>query len=134
MKALFLAIATSVFLFALWSSNASAQGGYQAGGIVRVYGGQQLGSRIVFRIDSTFGGVARGNIPSCSIYNDEWALDLTTDSGRLAYGVIQDALHQRAYLQVYGTGTCEIMGDREDVRFLYACYLGSPYGTNLCSP
>jgi hypothetical protein len=100
MKALFLVITSSVFLSALWSSNASAQGGYQMGIIARVYGGPQLGTRIVFRINSS-GGVARGNIPGCSIYNDEWALDLATESGRLAYGIIQDALHERVNLQVY---------------------------------
>lgn len=128
MKRNLLASAAAAICFALWATNTSAQTGYQNGAILRVYGGQQLGSKIVFRLDSGYQGVARGNIPACSVYSDEWALDLTTDSGRIAYGVVQDAQRNKIYLQVYGTGTCRIMGDREDVLFLYSCYPG------FCSP
>jgi hypothetical protein len=104
--------------FSSWASSALAQGGWQQGSVHRIYAGPQIGSTIIFRIGSSLN---RGNIPACSVYNDEWALDLTTDAGRLTYSVVQDAMHKNRYLQVYGTGTCNITGDREDVRFLYSC-------------
>jgi hypothetical protein len=128
----FFATAGAVLYCALWSTSIFA-GGYQNGYITRVYAGHELGASIVFRVDSS-GGVQRGNIPACSIYNDEWALDLTTDAGRLAYSVVQSAVQSQdtgrsyRYVQVYGRGTCDVTGDREDVRFLYSCY------PPLCAP
>jgi hypothetical protein len=112
-------VACVACFLAFMSSSVFAQVGYENGTVTRVYAGPQLGSRIVFRL---YPVIPRGNAPVCSVYNDEWALDLTTDSGRLAYSVVQDAFNRGTYLQVYGTGTCDIMGDREDVRFLYSCF------------
>ena len=124
MKKLFATAGTALH-FALWSADVFAQGGYQNGAVTRVYAGHALGASIVFRMESGYYGIQRGNIPACSVYNDEWALDLTTEAGRLAYSVVQDASRAHLYLQVYGTGTCDVMGDREDVRFLYSCSPGS---------
>ena len=120
-RALFVAL-----FLAVLSSSAFAQGGYEQGAVLRVYAGPQVGSRIIFRVSPD---LPHGNAPACSVYNDEWALDLTTDSGRLAYSVVQDAFTKGFLLQVYGTGTCDITGDREDVRFLYSCF-----NPGLCLP
>jgi hypothetical protein len=124
-KSLFATVA-AVSCFALWSSSAFPQGGWQQGSVARVYAGPQVGSTIIFRLG--FLDLARGNIPACSVYHDEWALDLATDSGRLAYSVVQDAVRTGRNLQVYGTGTCDITGDREDVRLLYSCF------SHICLP
>jgi hypothetical protein len=61
----------------------------------------------------------KSNSPSCG-NNNQWALNLSTPTGRSIYALILSAQAQGKVLYIVGNGTCNGWGDREDVLFAYS--------------
>ena len=54
------------------------------------------------------------NKPLCSSQGDEWALSLA-NGGKAIYAMLLSAQAQGLKIQVYGTGNCNVWGDRESI-------------------
>ena len=61
----------------------------------------------------------KSNSPACG-NNNEWALNLSTSTGKSIYIMILSAQAQGKVLYIVGNGTCNGWGDREDVLFVYS--------------
>lgn len=51
--------------------------------------------------------------PACSTVGDEWALSLSTDTGKSMYALLLMAKAQGKAVSVQGHGVCSAWGDRE---------------------
>lgn len=58
--------------------------------------------------------------PACGSGNGQWALNLSTAVGKSTYAMLLTAQAQGKIVYVYGNGTCNGWGDREDVLYVYA--------------
>lgn len=56
--------------------------------------------------------------PSCSVINDEWALSLTTPTGKAMYAILLLAKAQGKTVSVQGTGVCTAWLDRETPMYI----------------
>ena len=58
--------------------------------------------------------------PSCVIYNDRFALDISTAGGRAAYTALLAAMHARTPVNAHGTGTCDLYPNSETLGWFVA--------------
>jgi len=58
--------------------------------------------------------------PVCGNANDQWSLNLSTAVGKSTYAMLLSAQAQAKVVYVFGNGTCNGWGDREDVLYVYA--------------
>lgn len=57
--------------------------------------------------------------PACSTQSTQWALSLTTNTGKAMYALLLSAHAQGKAVGVQGTGACGAWGDREEPLFIY---------------
>lgn len=100
--------------------SAATNAGWVQGYPVRIYAGPQLGDAVAVQFLPSDLGWQREGRPACSIY-DEFALDTSTPGGQRAYALLMLASERGLRIEAYGTGTCTVTGDREDIRFIYTC-------------
>ena len=115
-------IATILVFASASAFSAVANAGWVQGIVTRIYVGPELGNAVAVKILPNQSGWVREGRPACSVY-DEFAFDASTPAGQRMYAMLVQASFSDfgRLFEVYGTGTCTITGDREDVRFIYFC-------------
>ncbi len=90
------ALALSAWAFA---ATAAAQETVSVGTVTRLT--PHSGDVVIFNISGS-----RANSPACSSQGSEWALSLTTPTGRAMYAMLLAANTQNRAVRVVGWGTC----------------------------
>ncbi|GAB2191235.1 hypothetical protein MAH1_28430 [Sessilibacter sp. MAH1] len=91
------------------SVNASA--GYS--GLAKILTIQpHVGDRVFIKTET------HNEAPSCAQDLQEWAIDLTTESGKAFYAAVLAAASQNKSVEVHGSHNCTNWPDREDVLFI----------------
>jgi hypothetical protein len=67
--------------------------------------------RVFVRVTGT-----NNSLPACSTVNNRYVLDTSTNTGRQLYALLLAAKHTNAPVTVVGFGTCNLVGNSEDLR------------------
>jgi hypothetical protein len=65
-----------------------------------------------------FGAGIHNDKPACSTAAEEWAVDISTATGKAMYAMLLTAYTLNTEIVIIGTGECTTWADREDVRYM----------------
>lgn len=61
---------------------------------------------------------SNNSLPSCSVQNNRYVLDTSTNTGKQLYAALLAAKYASATITIHGFGTCNLWGNSEDLRGL----------------
>ena len=102
-------VIVTVFLMVLIGSNEAFAVGSSVGSVSPLY---VQGNKAFFTAGT------HNEKPACSTVGDEWAIDISSESGKAVYAMLLTAYSLNSEVIVYGTGKCTVWIDREDVNYM----------------